>query len=231
MIDLSYMQDRRVAVMGLGLSGMVAAEALAASAVDVVAWDDMSERCKTAEARGIPVAPLLDQDWSRIDSLILSPGIPHSTPPNPVAQAACDAGVEIVGDVELLVRAQSEARYVGITGTNGKSTTTALVAHILTQSGMHVAVGGNLGQPALSLEALDETGIYVLEMSSYQLELTPSVAFEVAVLLNLSPDHLDRHGGMNGYIAAKYRYSSNRACMVSRSSGSTTANLVACSIN
>ena len=206
MIDLSYMQDRRIAVMGLGLSGMVAAEALAASAVDVVAWDDTSERCKTAEARGIPVAPLLDQDWSRIDSLILSPGIPHSYPtPNPVAQAACDAGVEIVGDVELLVRAQSEARYVGITGTNGKSTTTALVAHILTQSGMHVAVGGNLGQPALSLEALDETGIYVLEMSSYQLELTPSVDFEVAVLLNLSPDHLDRHGGMDGYIAAKYR--------------------------
>ena len=170
MIDLSYMQDRRIAVMGLGLSGMVAAEALAASAVDVVAWDDTSERCKTAEARGIPVAPLLDQDWSRIDSLILSPGIPHTYPtPNPVAQAACDAGVEIVGDVELLVRAQSEARYIGITGTNGKSTTTALVAHILTQSGMRVAVGGNLGQPALSLEALDETGIYVLEMSSYQL--------------------------------------------------------------
>ena len=121
-----------------------------------------------------------------------------------MAQAACDAGVEIVGDVELLVRAQSEARYVGITGTNGKSTTTALVAHILTQSGMHVAVGGNLGQPALSPEALDETGIYVLEMSSYQLELTPSVDFENVVLLT-QPGPLDRHGGMDGYIAAKYR--------------------------
>ena len=206
MIDLSKMQGSRVAVMGLGLSGMVAAEALAASAVDVVAWDDMSERCRNAEARGIPVAPLLQEDWSRIDSLILSPGIPHTYPkPNPVAQAARDAGVEIVGDVELLVRAQSSARYIGITGTNGKSTTTALVAHILSESGMRMAVGGNLGQPALLLEALDETGIYVLEMSSYQLELTPSVAFEVAVLLNLSPDHLDRHGSMDGYIAAKYR--------------------------
>ena len=206
MIDLSKMQGSRVAVMGLGLSGMVAAEALAASEVDVVAWDDMSERCRNAEARGIPVAPLLQEDWSRIDSLILSPGIPHTYPkPNPVAQAARDAGVEIVGDVELLVRAQSSARYIGITGTNGKSTTTALVAHILSESGMRIAVGGNLGQPALSLEALDETGIYVLEMSSYQLELTPSVAFEAAVLLNLSPDHLDRHGGMDGYIAAKYR--------------------------
>ena len=206
MIDLRKMQGSRFAVMGLGLSGMVAVEALAASAVDVVAWDDMSDRCKNAKARGITVAPLMDQDWSSFDSLILSPGIPHTYPaPNPVVQAARDAGVEIVGDVELLVRAQSEARYIGITGTNGKSTTTALVAHILSQSGMRVAVGGNLGQPALSLEALDGSGIYVLEMSSYQLELTPSVAFEIAVLLNLSPDHLDRHGGMDGYIAAKYR--------------------------
>ncbi len=206
MIDLRKMQGSRFAVMGLGLSGMATVEALTASAVDVVAWDDMSERCKNAKARGIPVAPLMDQDWSSFDSLILSPGIPHTHPaPNPVVQAARDAGVEIVGDVELLVRAQSEARYIGITGTNGKSTTTALVAHILSESGMRVAVGGNLGQPVLSLEALEGTGIYVLEMSSYQLELAPSAAFEIAVLLNLSPDHLDRHGGMDGYIAAKYR--------------------------
>ena len=135
MIDLSKMQGRRFAVMGLGLSGMVAVEALAASAVDVVGWDDMPERCKNAAARGIPVAPLMDQDWSSFDSLILSPGIPHTYPaPNPVVQAARDAGVEIVGDVELLVRAQPEARYIGITGTNGKSTTTALVAHILSES-------------------------------------------------------------------------------------------------
>ena len=206
MIDLRKMQGRRFAVMGLGLSGIVAVEALVASAVDVVGWDDAPEQCKNATARGIPVAPLIDQDWSSFDSLILSPGIPHTFPaPNPVVQAARDAGVEIVGDVELLVRAQPEARYIGITGTNGKSTTTALVAHILSESGARVAVGGNLGQPALSLEAFDGEGIYVLEMSSYQLELTPSVAFEIAVLLNLSPDHLDRHGGMNGYIGAKYR--------------------------
>ena len=120
-----------------------------------------------------------------------------------MAQAARDAGVEIVGDVELLVRAQSLARYIGITGTNGKSTTTALVAHILSESGMRIAVGGNLGQPALSLEALDGTGIYVLEMSSYQLELTPSVAFEVAVLLNLSPDHWT---GMAAWTVTLYKY-------------------------
>lgn len=206
MIDLSSLQGNRFAVMGLGLSGLVAAEALVKGGVEVIAWDDNADRQAVARAGGVPVSPLLDADWSMIDALVLSPGIPHNFPaPNPVAKAAQDAGVEIIGDIELLVRAQPNARYVGITGTNGKSTTTALVGHILKAAGATAAVGGNLGLPALSLEALDASGIYVLEMSSYQLELTPSVQFDVAVLLNLSPDHLDRHDGMDGYIAAKSR--------------------------
>ena len=110
---------------------------------------------------------------------------------------------EIIGDIELLARAQRNARYLGITGTNGKSTTTALIGHILQLAGRDVAIGGNLGTPVLTLEPLDLEGVYVLEMSSYQLELTLSITFDVAVLLNISPDHLERHGGFEGYVAAK----------------------------
>ncbi len=137
---------------------------------------------------------------------MLSPGIPHTHPkPHPVAAAARAAGVPIIGDVELLVQSAPDAGYVGVTGTNGKSTTTALIGHILAASGRRVEVGGNLGTAALSLEPLDRNGTYVLELSSYQLELTPSLACDVAILLNITPDHLDRHGGMAGYVAAKRR--------------------------
>jgi UDP-N-acetylmuramoylalanine--D-glutamate ligase len=122
-----------------------------------------------------------------------------------VAARARAAGAEIIGDIELLARTCRNARYVGITGTNGKSTTTSLIGHILTKAGRTVAVGGNLGTPALSLAALGGDGTYVLEMSSYQLELTETLTFDVAVLLNVTPDHLDRHGGMAGYVAAKKR--------------------------
>ncbi len=109
---------------------------------------------------------------------------------------------EIIGDIELLARAQRDASYLGVTGTNGKSTTTALIGHILELSGRQVAVGGNLGIPALDLDPLDVNGIYVLEMSSYQLEITVSITFDVGVLLNVSADHIERHGGLDGYVAA-----------------------------
>jgi UDP-N-acetylmuramoylalanine--D-glutamate ligase len=212
MVDLSLFKGKRLAVMGLGLSGLAAGEALCAGGAEVLAWDDNPDRRAAAESRGIPVASLRDIDWSTVEVLILSPGIPHTFPqPNPVVQAAKDAGVEIIGDIELLVRARPEARYIGITGTNGKSTTTALIGHILETVGMPAAVGGNLGLPALSLDALGSSGVYVLEMSSYQLELTPSVQFDVAILLNISPDHLDRHGGIEGYIAAKRRIFENQS--------------------
>jgi UDP-N-acetylmuramoylalanine--D-glutamate ligase len=118
---------------------------------------------------------------------------------------AREAGVEIIGDIELLGRARPQACYVGITGTNGKSTTTALIGHILAEAGRPVEIGGNLGTPALSLEPLGADGIYVLEASSFQLDLIETLAFDVAVLLNITPDHLDRHGDMDGYIAAKKR--------------------------
>jgi len=206
MIDLSAFKGKRFAVMGLGLSGLVTSEALCTGGAEVLAWDDSENRRSEAEARGVPIVSLEDANWVDVEALILSPGIPHTHPePNPVALCAKEAGVDIIGDIELLIRARPEACYIGITGTNGKSTTTALIGHILTKAGRLCAVGGNLGLPALSLEALGTDGIYVLEMSSYQLELTPSARFDVAVLLNISPDHLDRHGGMDGYIAAKNR--------------------------
>ena len=204
MIDLSAFKGKRFAVMGLGLSGLVAGEALCAGGAEVLAWDDSKTRRSDAEARGVPVVCLEDTDWVGVEALILSPGIPHTHPkPNVVALRAKEAGVAIVGDVELLIRARPDVRYIRITGTNGKSTTTALIGHILNKAGQPSVVGGNLGLPALSLNTLGADGIYVLEMSSYQLELTPSAHFNVGVLLNISPDHLVRHGGMDGYVAAK----------------------------
>jgi UDP-N-acetylmuramoylalanine--D-glutamate ligase len=152
-------------------------------------------------------------------TLVLSPGIPHTHPaPHPVVARARAAGAEIIGDIELLARTQREAAYIGITGTNGKSTTTALLGHIMSANGRDVAVGGNLGTPALSLEEIGAGGSYVLEMSSYQLELTRSITWDVAVLLNITPDHLDRHGGMEGYIASKksifHRQTKPRAAVI-----------------
>lgn len=206
MIRIPSTSGKTIAVMGLGKSGLSTARALLASGARVHAWDDSSERRAEAEAAGITVTSLTNGLWNDIDSLVLSPGIPHTFPePHPVAARARAQGTEIVGDIELLARAETDARYIGITGTNGKSTTTALIGHILETAKQPVQVGGNLGTPALDLAALDRTGTYVLELSSYQLELMPSAEFDIAILLNITPDHLDRHGGMDGYKAAKRR--------------------------
>ncbi len=201
MIRIPHEPGRPVAVLGLGKSGLVAARALAASGAEVWAWDDDEAR------RGAVVTTdLYACDWSKPSALVLSPGIPHEFPrPHAIAAKARAARVPIIGEVELLFRAQPRATYVGITGTNGKSTTTALIGHLLRRAGRKAEVGANLGTPALALSAMDAGGIYVLEMSSYQLELVPTARFDVAVLLNITPDHLDRHGGMAGYIAAKRR--------------------------
>jgi UDP-N-acetylmuramoylalanine--D-glutamate ligase len=206
MIDVTSFRQQRVAVMGLARSGLAAAEALQRGGAEVLAWDDSAERRAQASARGLPVVDLAAADLGRVAALVLSPGIPSTFPkPHPVAARARAAGIEIIGDIELLARSRRDARFAGITGTNGKSTTTALLGHILGEAGMRAAVGGNLGVPALSLAPLGRDGVYVLEMSSYQLELTKSLVFDIAVLLNITPDHLDRHGGMEGYVAAKER--------------------------
>ncbi len=206
MIDLSAYRGQTLAVMGLGRSGMATARALLRGGATVLAWDDSASRRDDASGDGIPIADLTGADWSGIEALVLSPGIPHSHPaPHPVAARARSVDCRIIGDIELLVRAQPEARYIGVTGTNGKSTTTTLIGHLLSQAGLPVQIGGNLGTPALELEPLGPDGTYVIEMSSYQLELTGPVPFDIAILLNISADHLDRHGGMDGYIAAKRR--------------------------
>jgi UDP-N-acetylmuramoylalanine--D-glutamate ligase len=211
MIPVTAYEGQDVAVLGLARTGLAAAAALRAGGARVHAWDDAAPRREAAAAEGIPIAEPAGLDWRRMAALVMSPGIPHTHPkPHPAAAAARKAKVPLVGDIELLVRSAPAARYVAVTGTNGKSTTTALIGHILKESGREVAVGGNLGTPVLSFAPLGKDGIYVLEMSSYQLELTRSLACEVAVLLNVTPDHLERHSGMAGYIAAKERIFANQ---------------------
>ncbi|MBL8834775.1 MAG: UDP-N-acetylmuramoyl-L-alanine--D-glutamate ligase [Alphaproteobacteria bacterium] len=204
MIDLRSQSGRSFAVLGLARSGLAAAQALAKGGARVAAWDDDARRRESAAAAGVPIVDLTQADWSGIDSLVISPGIPHTHPaPHPVAARARFHGREIIGDIELLARSERESTYIGITGTNGKSTTTALIGHIMAACGRSVEIGGNIGTPALALAPLGRGGCYVLEMSSYQLEITFTITFDVAILLNVTPDHLDRHGGMDGYVAAK----------------------------
>ena len=193
-----------VSVFGLGRSGLLTARALVESDAEVFAWDDDEEARDRAADEGVPLVDLYQCDWSEHTTLVLSPGVPlHHPEPHPVVKMAQDANVEIIGDTEVLARTQRDAGYIGITGTNGKSTTTTLLGHIMQVSGREAEIGGNLGIPVLDLEPLGTEGTYVLEMSSFQLELTFSITFDVAVLLNISADHMDRYGGMDDYIAAK----------------------------
>ncbi len=211
MIPLPFAKDHRYAVLGLARSGLAAARALKESGAEVLAWDDGEAARQTASALGIATDPLDSLDWASLDALVLSPGIPHSYPkPHPAAASAKAAAVPLISDIELLARALPDARFLGITGTNGKSTTTALIGHLLERAGVSVAVGGNLGTAVLSLPKLESGGTYVLELSSYQLELVHSLACDVAILLNITRDHLDRHGGFEGYIAAKERIFRNQ---------------------
>ena len=160
---------------------------------------------------GIPLNRPASREWKRATSLILSPGIPHTYPqPHPAVAEARRRKVPVIGDVELFAQAVVGTPVVGITGTNGKSTTTALIGHILSQAGRQVGIGGNLGRAVLDLDPVGADGNYVVELSSFQLELVVSAAYDVAVLINISPDHLDRHGDMAGYIAAKARIFRNQ---------------------
>ena len=202
---MSIFTGKRYAVVGLGKAGLPAAERLRELGAEVFVWDD-GEAARAA-ADGFTVQKP-SQVKGKLDALVLSPGIPHKLPkPHPEAAWAVKNNVPIVCDAELLYQAVrglgGKARFAGITGTNGKSTTTALLAHILDCAGIPCAAGANLGPAALSLPILPDNGVYVLEMSSYMLERMPSLRFDVAAMLNLSPDHLDRHGDTAGYAAAK----------------------------
>ncbi|GFZ89533.1 UDP-N-acetylmuramoylalanine--D-glutamate ligase [Elstera cyanobacteriorum] len=197
-------RNKQVAVVGLARSGLVAAQALSQAGAIVYAWDDNAPARDAALAAGLTLTPVVAMPWEQLTALILSPGIPHSYPkPHAAADAARAAGVPILVDVDLLLSTQTAAPVIAVTGTNGKSTTTALIDHILRDAGLPVAMGGNIGVPALTLPAFGPEGTYVLELSSYQLERVPSLSARTAILLNITADHLDRHGGMDGYIQAK----------------------------
>lgn len=203
MILLPHYQGKKVGVVGLGKSGMATIASLEASGAEVLAWDD-----GLAVKGGSPVTltPLEEWPWTELADLILSPGVPLTHPqPHASVRLAKQHNVRVIGDVELLLTACPEATVIAITGTNGKSTTTALIGHILQQAGRRIEVGGNLGTPVLSFSPLGAGDIYVLELSSYQLELLDQARIHCGCLLNITPDHLDRHGTMDGYVSAKRR--------------------------
>ena len=216
MIPVPGFEGRRVAVFGLGRSGITAARALQAGGAIPILWDDGVSGRMQAEAEGFQVQDLTAADWSGFAALVLSPGAPLTHPkPHWTVQRARQAGVPVIGDVELFARAlaarpkDQRPRVVAITGTNGKSTTTALIGWVLKSAGLTVHIGGNIGIGVLALPEPTPDAVYVIEVSSYQLDLTTTFAPDVAILTNISPDHLDRHGGMEGYVAAKRRIFQN----------------------
>jgi UDP-N-acetylmuramoylalanine--D-glutamate ligase len=207
-VVLRHLRGRSIGVFGLARSGLATVRAaVAGGAEQVLVWDDKESARAEAETLGGRALELERWPWQSFDSLVLSPGVPLTHPaPHPIVTMARDAGVEIVCDIELLWReATGTARFVAITGTNGKSTTTALLGHVLASAGLNVSVGGNIGRAALDLEFPESGRVYVLEMSSYQLDLTRRFRPDVAAWLNLTPDHLDRHGDLKGYVKAKAR--------------------------
>ena len=212
MIPVPGFEGRRVAVFGLGRSGITAARALQAGGAIPILWDDGEAGRAQAKGEGFTVEDLAAADWSDFAALVLSPGAPLTHPrPHWTVDLARSAGVLVLGDIELFARALADRpkdqrpRVVAITGTNGKSTTTALIGWVLKSAGLTVHVGGNIDVGVLALPEPTPDAVYVIEVSSYQLDLTTTFAPDVAILTNISPDHLDRHGGMDGYVAAKAR--------------------------
>jgi UDP-N-acetylmuramoylalanine--D-glutamate ligase len=213
MIPVTSFAERKVAVFGLGGSGLVAANALLAGGADVVGWDDNSDRIAHAASGGIPTADLREIDWRRIAALVLAPGVPLTHPePHWSVALARNAAVDVIGDIELFCRERRihapDAPFVAITGTNGKSTTTALIAHLCAAAGLDTQLGGNIGTAILSLAppAPREAGrVHVIECSSFQIDLAQNLDPSVGVLINLAEDHLDRHGSMANYAAVKER--------------------------
>jgi len=210
MITLRNYQDKKFGVVGLGKSGNAIIASLLASGADVFAWDDGEDaRRAFSHTPAFGKAQLSDPKswpWKEFSALVMSPGVPLTHPePHRTVKLAKEFKVPITGDIELFCEAQSGVQKIAITGTNGKSTTTSLIAHILHSAGRKVEAGGNLGTPVLSLQPVGSDGCYVLELSSYQLDLMHTAHFNIALLLNLTPDHIDRHGDMESYVTAKTR--------------------------
>jgi UDP-N-acetylmuramoylalanine--D-glutamate ligase len=210
MIPVTTLKGKKVALFGLGGSGFATARALILGGADVIAWDDNPDSVMKASAEGIHTADLRTIDWNALSVFVLSPGVPLTHPkPHWSVDLARSAGVDIIGDVELFVRERRahapDCPFIAITGTNGKSTTTALIAHILKSSGRDTQLGGNIGTAILTLEPPKSARYYVVECSSYQIDLAPTLNPSAGILLNLTPDHLDRHGTMQHYASIKER--------------------------
>ena len=205
MITSDAFRGKRYVVLGLARSGLATVAALVASGAEVLAWDEREE-ARAMVPEGVALADPLTTDLSGYDGVVVSPGVPINR--HPIAGHSRAAGVPLIGDIELFAQARATLpphKVVGITGTNGKSTTTALIHHILKSAGVPTTMGGNIGLPILTQDALPSGGIYVLELSSYQIDLTHSLACDVSVLTNVTPDHLDRYDGFADYAAAKER--------------------------
>lgn len=216
MIPVQGVENQVIAVLGLGRSGQATVAALQAGGAEVVVWDDSQDTRAQAETRGLTLRDLTQGGaWQDVSALIVSPGIPHLYPqPHPVISKAYDAGVPVDNDIGLFFRSFATAewdafdttpRVIAVTGSNGKSTVTALIHHILEQVDRPCQMGGNIGTGVLSLQPAEDGAVVVLELSSYQTELARALTPDIAVFTNLSPDHLDRHGGRGGYFAAKRR--------------------------
>lgn len=233
MIDLTHyvatQTNKTFAVFGLARSGLSTIKALIHADAKVIAYDDNIEAQNKARALGAEITPLTESVLEQCASLILAPGVPLTHPePHDVVKAAQAADTEIISDIELLYRAYPACTYVGITGTNGKSTTTALIDHILTANGLDSKCGGNIGIPVMELTPPDERGAFVLELSSYQLDLCDRFTADIAVLLNITPDHLDRHGGMEGYTVSKMRIFEGAKHKIKPENLTTYKNLLRC---
>lgn len=194
-----------IAVYGLGLSGMSTVDSLVKAGAFVVAWDESAERRAAALDAGAALKDFVHEGFDGAGILVLSPGVPYTVDPHPVVVRAKDENLEIIGDIEILHRCRHGRETIGVTGTNGKSTTSALIAHILQACGRDVMLGGNIGKPVLSQTLPSMGGMIVLELSSYQIDLCPSFRPDIAVLLNITADHLDRHGTIEAYAAVKAR--------------------------
>ncbi len=214
MIPVTTFAGKRVAVFGLGSSGLLAARAMKEGGADVVAFDDDQKKISDAQAAGLKTQNLREIDWSGVAALVLAPGVPLTHPePHWTVTLARKANVEVIGDIELFCRERAKSGrqcpLIAITGTNGKSTTTALIAHLLNSAGRDAQMGGNIGVPVLALQLFGPGRAYVLEVSSYQIDLAPSLRPTVGVLLNVTEDHIDRHGSIENYAAIKERLPAN----------------------
>lgn len=203
---IKSLEGRPVFVLGLGLSGMSVLRAVLRAGAQAVAWDDNPEKRAEADRLGVPLRDPVQMDFGICGALVAAPGIPlRGFLAHPAISRAKESGLQILGDLEILHRTGHGRKTIGITGTNGKSTTTALTGHILNACGLRTAVGGNIGKPVLDLVMPPKDGAFVLEISSFQADLCPTFRPDIAALLNITPDHIDRHGNMDNYVAAKAR--------------------------